>query len=242
MSLWEYANPVKFLNLSTRALPWVSALSAICLIVGLIWGFFFTPDDYRMGSTVKIIYIHVPAALMAINSWFMMLVASLIWLIRRHHVSALAAKAAAPVGLVMTLIALITGAIWGQPMWGTWWAWDPRLTSFLILFQFYIGYLALWKSIENPDSAADLTSILCIVGSVFAVLSRYAVNFWNQGLHQGASLSLDKEKNVADVFYQPLLLSIAGFVFLFLTLVLIGTRSEIRIRRASVIAARKSLL
>jgi heme exporter protein C len=98
MSLWEYANPVKFLNLSTRALPWVSALSAICLIVGLIWGFFFTPDDYRMGSTVKIIYIHVPAALMAINSWFMMLVASLIWLIRRHHVSALAAKAAAPVG------------------------------------------------------------------------------------------------------------------------------------------------
>jgi heme exporter protein C len=129
MSLWEYANPVKFLNLSTRALPWVSALSAICLIVGLIWGFFFTPDDYRMGSTVKIIYIHVPAALMAINSWFMMLVASLIWLIRRHHVSALAAKAAAPVGLVMTLIALITGAIWGQPMWGTWWAWDPRLTT-----------------------------------------------------------------------------------------------------------------
>ena len=242
MSLWEYANPVKFLNLSTRALPWVSALSAICLIVGLIWGFFFTPDDYRMGSTVKIIYIHVPAALMAINSWFMMLVASLIWLIRRHHVSALAAKAAAPVGLVMTLIALITGAIWGQPMWGTWWAWDPRLTSSLILFQFYIGYLALWKSIENPDSAADLTSILCIVGSVFAVLSRYAVNFWNQGLHQGASLSLDKEKNVADVFYQPLLLSIAGFVFLFLTLVLIGTRSEIRIRRASVIAARKLLL
>jgi heme exporter protein C len=242
MSLWEYANPVKFLNLSTRALPWVSALSAICLIVGLIWGFFFTPDDYRMGSTVKIIYIHVPAALMAINSWFMMLVASLVWLIRRHHVSALAAKAAAPVGLVMTLIALITGAIWGQPMWGTWWAWDPRLTSFLILLQFYIGYLALWKSIENPDSAADLTSILCIVGSVFAVLSRYAVNFWNQGLHQGASLSLDKEKNVADVFYQPLLLSIAGFVFLFLTLVLIGTRSEIRIRRASVIAARKLLL
>ena len=200
MSLWEYANPVKFLNLSNRALPWVSALSAICLIVGLIWGFFFTPDDYRMGSTVKIIYIHVPAALMAINSWFMMLVASLIWLIRRHHVSALAAKAAAPVGLVMTLIALITGAIWGQPMWGTWWEWDPKLTSFLILFLFYLGYIVLWAAVEDPDTAADLTSILCVVGSVFAVLSRYATVFWNQGLHQDASLSVDKEEHVADVY------------------------------------------
>ena len=240
MSLWEYANPVKFLDLSNRVLPWVSILSGICLVLGLLWGFFFTPDDYRMGSTVKIIYVHVPAALMAINAWFMMLLASLIWLIRRHHVSALAAKAAAPVGLVMTLIALITGAIWGQPMWGTWWAWDPRLTSFLILFLFYIGYLALWSAIENPDSAADLTSILCIVGSVFAVLSRYAVNFWNQGLHQGASLSLDKEKNIADVFYQPLLFSIFGFVFLCFALVLMGTTSEIRMRRALAITRRRS--
>ena len=239
MSLWEYANPLKFLALSDRVLPWVSVLSGVCLVVGLIWGFFFTPEDYRMGSTVKIIYIHVPSALMAINAWFMMLVASLIWLIRRHHVSVLAAKAAAPVGLVMTLIALITGAFWGQPMWGTWWAWDPRLTSFLILCLFYIGYIALWKAIENPDSAADLTSMLCIVGSVFAVLSRYAVNFWNQGLHQGASLSLDKEKNVADVFYQPLLFSIAGFVLLFFALVLIGTRSEIRFRRARALMARQ---
>ena len=239
MSLWEYANPLKFLALSDRVLPWVSVLSGVCLVVGLIWGFFFTPEDYRMGSTVKIIYIHVPSALMAINAWFMMLVASLIWLIRRHHVSALAAKAAAPVGLVMTLIALITGAFWGQPMWGTWWAWDPRLTSFLILCLFYIGYIALWKAIENPDRAADLTSMLCIVGSVFAVLSRYAVNFWNQGLHQGASLSLDKEKNVADVFYQPLLFSIAGFVLLFFALVLIGTRSEIRFRRARALMARQ---
>ena len=114
MSLWEYANPVKFLRLSERVLPmlWVLAISST--VVGLLWGFFFTPDDIRQGSTVKIIYIHVPAALMAINAWFMMLVASLIWLIRRHHVSALAAKAAAPVGVVMTLIALITGQSGGN--------------------------------------------------------------------------------------------------------------------------------
>ncbi len=212
-------------------LPYTAIGAVLCLVVGLAWGFFFTPDDFRQGSTVKIIYLHVPSALMAINAWFMMLVCSLIWLIRRHHVSALAARAAAPVGVTMTLIALATGAIWGEPLWGTYWAWDPRLTSFLILFLFYLGYIALWEAIENPDTAADLTSILCLVGSVFAVLSRYAVNFWNQGLHQGASLSLDKEKNVADVFYFPLLVSIAGFVLLFLALVLMRTRTEIRLRR-----------
>ena len=240
MSLWEYANPVKFLKLSDKVLPFFAGFSIIGLADGLVWGFFFTPDDYRQGSTVKIIYLHVPSALMAINAWFMMLVASVIWLVRRHHVSALAAKAAAPVGVTMTMVALVTGALWGQPMWGTWWAWDPRLTSFLILFLFYLGYIALWSSIDNPDTAADLTSMLCIVGSVFAILSRYAVNFWNQGLHQGASLSLDKEKNVADVFYQPLLFSIFGFVFLFLTLVLIGTRTEIRLRRAEALRLRKN--
>ena len=214
------------------------AIAAACLVVGLIWGFFFTPDEARQGSTVKIIYLHVPAALMAINAWFMMLVASLIWLVRRHHVSALAARAAAPVGITMTVIALLTGAIWGSPMWGTYWAWDPRLTSFLILFLFYLGYIALWAAIEDPDTAADLTSVLCLVGSVFAILSRYAVNFWNQGLHQGASLSLDKEENVANVFYIPLLICIAGFVALFVALVLLRTRTEIRARRITALTAR----
>ena len=219
------------MRLSGRILPWCAGLTVLSLGAGLIWGFFFTPDDYQQGSTVKIIYLHVPAALMAINAWIMMLVASLIWFIRRHHVSALAARAAAPVGAVFTLVALATGAIWGQPMWGTFWAWDPRLTSFLILFVFYLGYMALWEAVEDPEKASDLTAALCMVGSVFALLSRYAVLFWNQGLHQGASLSPEKEENVADVFYQPLLLSIAGFVLLFLTLVLIRTRTEIRLRR-----------
>ena len=241
MSIWEYANPVRFMRLSNTLLPWVSAIAALLISVGLVWGFFFTPDDFRQGSTVKIIYLHVPSATMAINIWVMMLVTSLIWLIRRHHVSALAAKAAAPVGAVMTLIALATGAIWGQPMWGTWWAWDPRLTSFLILFLFYLGYIALWSAIEDNDTAADLTSILCLVGSVFAILSRYAVNFWNQGLHQGASLSLDKEENVADVFYFPLLVCIAGFVLLFIALVLLRTRTEIRTRRTKALLARERM-
>ncbi len=242
MSIWEYANPKKFLRTSERVLPALWVAAGACIVGGLIWGFFFTPDDYRQGSTVKIIYLHVPAALMAINAWFMMLVASLIWVIRRHHVSALAAKAAAPVGVVMTLIALITGAIWGQPMWGTWWAWDPRLTSFLVLFLFYLGYIALWEAIDKPDTAADLTSILCLVGSVFAVLSRYAVNFWNQGLHQGASLSLDKEENVADVFAFPLYACMAGFGLLFIALVLYRTGTEIRARRMSALIARERMM
>ncbi len=238
MSIWEHANPVRFMRLSGRVLPWAWGLAGSLIGIGLIWGFFLTPDDYRMGSTVKIIYLHVPSAFLAINAWFMMLVCSLIWLVRRHHVSALAARAAAPVGLVMTVVGLVTGAIWGQPMWGTWWVWDPRLTSFLVLALFYLGYIALWSAVEDADAAADLTSVLCLVGSVFAVLSRYAVLFWNQGLHQGASLSVDAQENVADVFWLPLVVTLAGFVALFVALVLLRTRTHLMERRARAILLR----
>ena len=237
MSFWKYTNPNKFMAISGKLLPIFSILTVLLISIGLIWGFFFTPDDFRMGSTVKIIYLHVPSALIAINTWFVMLVGSLIWLIRRHHVSVLISKSAAPIGLIMTIVALITGAIWGQPMWGTFWAWDPRLTSFLILFFFYLGYIALWQSVDNHDKVADLASLLCLVGSVFAILSRYAVNFWNQGLHQGASLSLDKEENISNVFWFPLIISIAGFLFLFVTLLLIKTRTEIRLKQLSKVLA-----
>ena len=238
MSIWEYANPVKFMRTSGAILPWIAAGAAVCTVTGLVWGF-LTPGDYRQGATVKIVFLHVPAAMMAINIWVMMLAASLIWLIRRHHVSALAAKAAAPVGAVMTLIGLITGAVWGQPMWGTWWEWDPRLTSFLILLLFYIGYIALWSAVEDPDSAADLTAVLCLVGSVFALLSRYAVLFWNQGLHQGASLSVQTGERMSAVYRYPLYLTMLGFALLFLSLLLIRTRTEIRRRRLAALHARE---
>ncbi|MEM6618609.1 MAG: heme ABC transporter permease CcmC [Pseudomonadota bacterium] len=240
MSLWDLANPTRFMAATGRVLPVLTVVSALTLAVGLIWGFFLTPDDVRQGSTVKIIYLHVPAAFVAINAWLMMLVASLIWFIRRHHVSALAARAAAPVGIAMTVIALATGAIWGKPMWGTYWAWDPRLTSFMILFVFYLGYAALWQAVEDTETAADLTTLLCMVGSIFALLSRYAVNLWNQGLHQPASLSLDKETNIADVFWQPLVICMAGFVLLFVVLVLVRTRMLIRLRRAEALIARQA--
>lgn len=240
MSIWEYANPKKFMDTTEPVVPWLMGAALLSMAVGLIWGFFFTPHAVNFGATVKIFYLHVPSALMAINAWVMMVVASVIWLVRRHHVSALAAKAAAPVGMVMTLIGLITGAIWGQPTWGTWWEWEPRLTSFLILFLFYIGYMALWAAIEDNDTAADLTSVLCLVGSVFAFLSRYAVNFWNNGLHQGASMSLDTQENVADVFWFPALVSMGGFVLLFLALVLMRTNTEIRLRRARALELRRT--
>jgi heme exporter protein C len=238
MSIWEHANPRKFVSLAGLVLPWMAGLSAILLAVGVGWGFFLVPDDFRQGSTVRIMYLHVPAAMMAINAWVMMLVASIFWLVRRHHVSALAARAAAPVGVTFTLVALLTGALWGQPMWGTWWAWDPRLTSFLILFLFYLGYIALWEAVENPDTAADLTAVLCLVGSVFALLSRYAVNFWNQGLHQGASLSVAPGERMAMDFKLPLYIAMAGFGALFVALVLAGTRTEIRARRLRVLRQR----
>ena len=229
------------MSLSGAVLPWVTALAVAMVVGGLIWGFFFTPNDFRQGATVKIIYIHVPAAIMGSGTWFMMLAASLVWVIRRHHVSALAAKAAAPVGMVFTLIGLFTGAVWGQPMWGTWWEWDPRLTAFLILFLFYLGYMALWAAVENPDTAADLTAVLCLVGTVFAVISRYAILFWNQGLHQGASLSMDAEENVADVFAYPLWICIIGFGLLFICLVLLRTRTEIRARRLSALITQERM-
>lgn len=248
MSLWEYANPRRFIATADRVLPFLWVLAGGSVIGGLVWGFFFTPDDFRQGSTVKIIYLHVPAATMAINAWVMMLVASLIWLVRRHHVSALAAKAAAPVGITFTLIALVTGALWGQPMWGTWWAWDPRLTSFLIFFLFYLGYVALWSAIENPDTAADLTSFLCLVGSVFALLSRYAVNFWNQGLHQGSSVfraaavtGADTQEKVSNIFFVPLLVVIFGFLLLFVALVLLRTQTEIRLRQINALELRERM-
>lgn len=240
VNLWEYANPRKFMGWTSAALPWLWALGLGLTALGLIWGVFFTGDDFRMGSTVKIIYIHVPAALMAINGYFLMFAAGLIWFIRRQPVSALVGRAAAPVGLTMTLIGLVTGAIWGQPMWGTWWAWDPRLTSFLILALFYLGYIALWEAISDPDLAGDLTAMLALVGSVFAVLSRYAARFWNQGLHQGTSVPVATGgRTIDDVFFLPLVITMFGFFFLFVALTLTGARTEVRARRLGVLRAQE---
>jgi heme exporter protein C len=208
-------------------------VAAVTLVWGLVWGLFFTPPDYQQGETVRIMYIHVPSAMMAINIYFIMAVASAIGFVRRHHVSFLVAKAAAPIGAGLTLAAIVSGAIWGQPTWGTWWVWDAKLTSILIMLFFYLGYIGLWEAIEDPEKASDLTAVLCLTGVVFAVFARYAVEiFGNQTLHQPASLSLDPETNVDKVFYWPLLVTIVGFYAFFIALVLLRVRTEIRLRRA----------
>jgi heme exporter protein C len=233
MSIWRFANPNQFMRVSERVLPWAWGVATVSLIGGMVWGLFFTPPDYKQGDTVRIMYVHVPAAMMAINIYFIMAVASIIGFVRRHHVSFLVAKAAAPIGAGMTLAAIITGAIWGQPTWGTWWVWDAKLTSILIMMFFYLGYIGLWEAVEDPDKASDLTAVLCLTGVVFAVFSRYAVEiFGNQTLHQPASLSLDAETNVDRVFYRPLIAMIVGYYAFFIALVLQRVRTEIRLRRA----------
>ncbi|HSF94365.1 MAG TPA: heme ABC transporter permease [Thermohalobaculum sp.] len=231
MSIWRYANPAEFMRLSGRLLLPVWAASVITLAVGLAWALFATPDDYKQGSTVKILFIHVPAAMLAINTYAIMAIASGVGIVRRHHVSFLVAKAAAPIGAAFTAIALVTGAVWGQPMWGTWWVWDARLTSVLVMFFFYLGYMALWATIEEPDKAGDLSGVLCLVGVIFAFLSRYAVNFWAT-LHQGASLSIAEGQRVDDAFRTPLYIMMVGFYLFFIALLLVRARTEIRQRRA----------
>ncbi|MEM7523845.1 MAG: heme ABC transporter permease [Pseudomonadota bacterium] len=232
MSIWRYANPAEFMRVSDVALPWTTGLAALGLFVGVVWGLFLTPAHSEQGESARIIYIHVPAAMLAINIYYAMALASIIGLVRGHHVSYLAAKAAAPIGAGMTALALVTGALWGAPTWGTWWVWDPKLTSVLIMFFFYVGYIGLWNAVDDPDKAAELTAWLCLVGVIFAVTSRYAVEIFDgRTLHQPASLSLDKEENVSNVFYKPLLISIAGFYMAFLALLLARTRTEIRLRR-----------
>lgn len=224
---WKFSNPVLFKKLSSLISPLAGIIAILAIIPGLVWGVFFTNPDYKQMETVKIIFIHVPAAFLAINIYLMMTITSLIWLVRRHYVSALAAKSAAIIGLTMTIVTIITGSLWGSSTWGTYWVWDPRLTSFAILLCFYVGYILLWQAIGSLEKAANITSLFCIIGSVFALLSRYIVFFIDQGLHQGPTLSLDQEKNIDNSYYFPLILMLIGFSSLFIYLVLVRTTTEL---------------
>ena len=225
--LWKFSNPVLFKKLANIISPLAGLIAILAIIIGLVWGVFFTSPDYKQMESVKIIFIHVPAAFLAINIYLMMTITSLVWLIRRHYVSALAAKSSAMIGLTMTIVTIITGSLWGSSTWGTYWVWDPRLTSFAILLCFYVGYILLWQAIKSLEKAANVTSLFCIIGSVFALLSRYIVFFIDQGLHQGPTLSLDQEKNIDNSYYFPLILALVGFSSLFVYLVLVRTTTEL---------------
>jgi len=226
----QYANPKRFMDLSGRILPWLGTGAAILLGLGLYFGF-AAPPDYQQGDTVKIMFIHVPAAWVAMMTYGLMALCAAIGLINRHPLADAAAKAAAPLGALFTALALITGSLWGKPMWGAWWVWDGRLTSFLILLFLYLGYIALWNAIEDETRAARATAILALVGAVNLPIIEFSVQLWTT-LHQGESILRPGGPTISAVFLWPLLAMALGYTLLFFTLWIVRIRTEILNRRA----------
>ena len=225
--LFRYANPHEFMRLSGAVLPFTVIGTALCLLAGLYLGF-SAPPDYQQGRTVLLLFIHVPAATMAEMAYGAIAVCSLLSLVWRHPLSDIAARAAAPLGALFTALGLIPGSLWGKPMWGTYWVWDARLTSFLLLLFIYLGYMALWNAMEDETRAARATAILALVGAVNIPIIKFSVEWWNT-LHQGESIVSGK---LAPVFLAPLLLMMAGYGLLFVTLWMIRIRTAILERRA----------
>lgn len=228
------ANPTRFLRLMGYVRPWAGAVALLGLGLGLGWGLLYSPADYQQGETVRIMYIHVPAAWMAMFIYAAMAVASAAALVWRHPVAELAAKASAPVGAAFTLICLLTGALWGKPMWGTWWVWDARLTSMLILFFLYLGYIALWEAFDDPGRAGRAAAILALVGAVNLPVIKFSVDWWNT-LHQPASvLTLAGPKIHPDILW-PLLITALGAKGYYVWVLTLRVRAEILSRQARIL-------
>jgi heme exporter protein C len=222
----RFANPTRFLRLANAVLPWCIALTVICIATGLYFGLFVAPADYQQGETVRIMYIHVPSAWMAVFVYASMAIASAMALIWKHPLADLIAKASAPIGAGFTLICLATGSLWGKPMWGTWWAWDARLTSVLILFFLYLGYIALNNAFDNPVRGAKSAAILALVGAVNLPVIKFSVDWWNT-LHQPASVTRLDAPAIHSSMLWPLLLMAFGFTFFYLVLLVFRVRGEI---------------
>jgi heme exporter protein C len=224
------ANPARFNALTDRLLPWLSALTAALLAIGMYQAFFVSPADYQQGETVRIMFVHVPAAWLSMFGWTLMSIASLGVLVWRHPLADVAAQAAAPLGAAFTLIALVTGSLWGRPMWGTWWEWDARLTSVLVLFLMYLGVIALRAAIDEPSRAARLVAILTLVGFVNIPIIKFSVDWWNT-LHQPASVFRMDGPTIHPAILYPLLINALAFTLLFVTLHLVVMRTELMRRR-----------
>jgi heme exporter protein C len=229
MALIDLANPSRFLTFAGRALPWLAAATLIVFAFGLNQ-IIVAPDDYQQGATVKIMYIHVPSAWLAMGCWTLMTLAALGTLVWRHPLADVAAKAAAPIGAVFTLMCLITGSLWGRPMWGTYWVWDARLTSVLVLFLMYLGVIALWRTIDEPSRAARAVAVLTLVGAVNLPIIKFSVDWWNT-LHQPASVMRLGAPTIDPSILRPLLIMGVAYLLLFLTLHLAAMRNEIMRRR-----------
>jgi heme exporter protein C len=225
-----YANPARFMALSARLLTPLWIVSALVIAVGLWYALFNSPPDYQQSETVRIMYVHVPAAWLSMFGYSIMAAASAVALIFRHPLADVAAKSAAPLGAAFTFLALATGSLWGKPMWGTWWEWDARMTSVLILLFLYLGYMALWATIEDPLRAARAAAVLALAGAINIPVIRYSVVWWNT-LHQPASVFRIDGPTIAPSMLLPLGLMAVGFTLLFVTLHLVGMRAEILRRR-----------
>ena len=228
--MFELANPKRFMDASGKVLPWLAGVTALLLAAGLVLGF-AAPPDYQQGDTVKIMFVHVPAAWTAMMAYGLLALASLVALVNRHPLADVAAKTAAPLGALFTALALVTGSLWGRPMWGTYWVWDARLTSFLILLFLYLGYIALRNAIEDETRGARAGAILALVGIVNLPIIEFSVEWWPT-LHQGESIVRMGGPLIAGVFLWPLGLMGLGYTLLFFTLWTVRMRTEILERRA----------
>ncbi len=222
----RFANPTRFLRLQRAILPWVSAATVICFAVGLYLALVAAPQDYQQGETVRIMFVHVPAAWLALMIYTVMAVSSAVAIIFRHPLADLAAKSAAPIGAAFTFLALVTGSLWGKPMWGTWWVWDARLTSVFVLFLLYLGYIAVWQAIDEPRRAARIASIVALVGFVNVPIIKFSVEWWNS-LHQPASVLRMDGPAIHSSILTPLLVMAAAYILLYTTLHLIAIRTEL---------------
>jgi len=229
MAIIDLANPTRFLRLVDRVLPWLAAATLLAFAVGLAQAM-NAPDDYQQGATVKIMFLHVPSAWLGMMGWSLMSVAALGTLVWRHPLADVAGKAAAPLGAAFTFICLVTGSLWGRPTWGTYWQWDGRMTSTLILFLIYLGVVALWRAFDDPGRAGRVIAVFTLVGALDIPVVKYSVDWWNT-LHQPASISLMGDEHMPPSMLIPLLVMTFAFTLLFVTLHLVRMRTEIGRRR-----------
>ena len=222
---YQLASPRWFYEISGKLLPAFTIITALLLITGLVWGLVFAPEDYQQGNSFRIIYIHVPSAILAQSCYMLMAIAGgigLIWKIKMAHVMA---KCAAPIGASIAIIALATGAIWGKPTWGAWWVWDARLTSMLILFFLYIGVIALSSAFDNITSSDKASAILALVGLVNIPIIKYSVEWWNT-LHQPATFTVTEKPAMPPEMWIPLLIMVLGFYGFFTVILMSKARIE----------------
>jgi heme exporter protein C len=225
-----FANPNRFFQIADRITPLLWMATALAFIAALYFAFFNSPTDYQQGETVRIMYVHVPSASLALFVYVLMALASAMALIFRHPLADAAAKAAAPLGAAFCFLALATGSIWGKPMWGTWWVWDARLTSMFVLMLLYLGYIAVWRSIEDPHRAATLARIVALVGVVNIPIVKFSVDWWNT-LHQPASILRKNGPAIHESLLWPLGLMFLAFTLLFISTHLLALKNEVRDRK-----------